>query len=103
MNRNRKYPWRESTLALPAGQWIQRGAIKVFEAAQTEFEFIDAEPWAPIKLCAVCDTAHPRTEPCPTCRAWAERDAELWSWERQRFANRHVIWTILDARKSVAA
>lgn len=103
MNRNRKYPWRESTLALPAGQWVTRGAIKVFEPAQPELSFIDAEPWPAIKLCQVCDAAHPKAEQCPTCLAWAERAAEQWAWEQARKANRDLIWQILDARKSVAA
>lgn len=88
--------------ALPPGRWVQRKGVHYFEPDQPALVF-DAEPWPAIKLCAVCDTAHRRDESCPTCLAWAERDAQLWAWRQARFANRHIIWTILDARKSVAA
>lgn len=129
MNRNRKYPWRESTLALPAGRWILRGGVKHFQPAQPQLDFqcddmadnapeqdvwdtiaanLGSTPSTPqpqpvITLCEDCGCALAPNERCPRCLVWALRAEELWSWERQRFANRHVIWTILDARESVAA
>lgn len=103
MNSSRNHSLSESDAALPPGRWVTRGAIKVFEPHQPTLTYIDAEPWPLIKLCATCDTAHHQDQPCPTCLAWAERDAERWLWERQRRANRGCIWAILDARKSVAA
>lgn len=95
---------RESERALPPGRWVQRKGVQHFEPDQPPLIFID-EPsaWPTIQLCPVCDTTHEADLQCPACREWAQRAEELWSWERQRFANRHIVWDILDARKSVSA
>lgn len=121
-------PWRESTLALPPGRWVNRKGIKVYESAQPELNFTDddistsvaeQDVWdtiaanlntvTPISepearaLCDDCGCLIKPSERCPRCLVWALKAEELWSWERQRFANRHIVWDILDARKSVAA
>ncbi len=129
MNRNRKYPWRESTIALPPGQWVTRGAIKVYQAAQPQLDFtavpdiadteIVQEVWDRIAanlttvavvhkpidraLCDDCGCLIAPAERCPRCLVWALKDEQQWEWARESRANRHIVWDILDARKSVAA
>ena len=124
----RNHSLRESEAALPPGRWVTRGAIKVYEPDQSAIVFTDDDistnapeqgVWdtiaanlntiTPISepetraLCDDCGCLIKPAERCPRCLVWALKDEELWSWGRQRFANRHIVWDILDARKSVAA
>lgn len=121
---------RESERALPPGRWVTKGAIKVYEPQQLALDFRDTpdiantsaeqQTWDTLALNLIA-TPPPRTdrperalcddcgcliapaERCPRCLVWALKDEQQWEWAREREANRHVIWTILDARKSVAA
>ncbi len=119
---------RESERALPPGRWVTRGAIKVYEPDQSAIVFHDDEiadnapeqdvwdtiafnlittppPEPPVtgELCDDCGCLLKPAERCPRCLVWALKDEQQWEQQRDRWARRHVIWDILDARKTVAA
>ncbi|VXC07485.1 hypothetical protein AERO9AM_30611 [Aeromicrobium sp. 9AM] len=80
---------------LPPGQWLG-GLVKRFVPDQPELEF------APAPSHCYCGALLIEGA-CDDCLTWAVKNARQWEWDQQRWANRHRVWQILDARKSVAA
>lgn len=72
------------TPELTGGHWETRGLVRVWVRHE----------------CVVCGGFQAPGTSCRTCLTWAVKNARDAEWARIRWANRGVIWDVLDTRKT---